>query len=100
MAVARTTKWLRRAWRDGLPSGSPQAYLVALICIALASALRFCLDLMASDVLPFSSFFPAILAATLIGGSGPGILAVVLSTALRWVDFAGSGGHLVWPTAT
>ena len=101
MVVAvQFTKWLHRLWRDGLPPGSSQAYLVALICIAIASALQFSLDWMARDVLPFSSLFPAILAATLIGGLGPGIFAVFVSALLREMSFAMSGQYLVWPSHT
>ena len=97
--VSGFTEWLHQLWREGLPPGSPQAYLVALICVAIASALRFSLDLMARDVLPFSSFFPAILVATLLGGLGPGIFAVFVGTLLRETNFAASSHQfLVWPS--
>lgn len=63
----------------------PQAYGVAVALVAAALLLRGLIALLAGhDVLPFSTLYPAVIFATLFGGTGPGIFA------------AAAGGLLVW----
>lgn len=56
----------------------PYAYAVGLV--AIGATVRLLLGLVASNVLIFATFYPAVLLATLWGGRGPGILALVIST--------------------
>jgi PAS domain S-box-containing protein len=62
---------------DGLPR-APGRYLWAAALFAAALLLRFAL-LPAESISPFFTFYPAVLAAALVLGSGPGLVVVVLS---------------------
>lgn len=79
--------WLRKVWRQGLRPGSPEAYAFALACVAIATGIRAALGLLEQDIIPFATYFPAILFATLIGGLEAGVLAIVLSALIGWYIF-------------
>jgi two-component sensor histidine kinase len=78
---------LRKVWRQGLVPGSPAAYLVAVACVVVASLVRFALGLMVDDVLPLATLFPAVLAASVLGGVSSGVVATVLGAAVGWWAF-------------
>jgi PAS domain S-box-containing protein len=59
-------------------------YGVALCITLLAAILRGVLGAQSEDLVPFLTFFPAVLAATLIAGLGPGLLSIGLSAFLAW----------------
>jgi PAS domain S-box-containing protein len=59
-------------------------YGLALCVIALAASLRGVLGAQFPGLVPFATFFPAVLIVTLLAGLGPGLLAVALSTFLSW----------------
>ena len=62
-------------------------YSIALALTGLAVLTRW---LIADAVLapaPFVTFYPAILFATFLGGLGPGVTALVLSSAAGWFLF-------------
>ena len=82
VSVERPSAWERLLRRAG--AGPPAAYAVALLCVALAVAARLALGLFAPDVVPFATLFPAVLAATLVGGPGPGLLALALGGLAAW----------------
>ena len=86
MGTGQLIKLLKRHWRDGLPS--PWGYVFAIACISIAILIRSSLDWIESDVPTFAANFPAILLATLLGGSGPGFLAAILSTLVRGLMLA------------
>jgi K+-sensing histidine kinase KdpD len=76
---------LRRLSSGGLLPNSVSAYLFAFVCIALATFVRFVLSRFASDILPFTCYYPAVLLAALVGGMGAGLFAVFLSAlGLGW----------------
>ena len=50
-------------------------YLVAALSVGAATAARLALEVVAEAPLPFATFFPAIMVASLIGGIGPGVAA-------------------------
>jgi two-component sensor histidine kinase len=78
---------MRAIWRRGLRPGSPAAFAFAILCVAAATLLRQAIDLIAHDAVPFATYFPAILIASLVGGVTAGILALVLSGAASWLMF-------------
>jgi two-component sensor histidine kinase len=83
--------------RHGLRPASPAAFAFALCCVAVATLLRLAIDLVAPDAVPFATFFPAILIATLIAGTAAGLVATVLSALAAWSMFVPprfSMGHL------
>src|SRR6266700_7188594 len=63
------------------------AYGFALAMIALAVLVRWIVGEYVGARIPFITFFPAIVIATLIGGLWPGIVATVLSTLAAWYLF-------------
>jgi K+-sensing histidine kinase KdpD len=73
-------------WRRISP-GSPQAYLFATSCVAIASLLRWGLRLVSEAVLTFPTFYPAVLFSALIGGAGAGVFAAVLGGLIGWWAF-------------
>lgn len=70
-----------------IESNSAAAYAFATICIVLASLLRWALALLSPDVLIFPTYYPAVLFAALVGGTGPGIFAAVLGGVIGWWAF-------------
>jgi two-component sensor histidine kinase len=77
--VLSDQRFVRSAWRKRLEPGSHAAVLFAVACVAIAAVVRFALNLFSSDVVPFATFYPATLMATLVGGFWVGILAAVLA---------------------
>lgn len=72
-------------WR--FESGSTEAYAFAVSCVAMASLLRWGLGLISDDILPFPTFYPAVLFAALIGGAHAGMLAATLGGLIGWWAF-------------
>jgi signal transduction histidine kinase len=77
--------WLERlAAKNPKPRlGSPGAYILAALFIAVAGGARIAVDGWLVGV-PFLTFFPAIFAAAYFGGFGPGLLAVALAVLFSW----------------
>jgi two-component sensor histidine kinase len=72
-------------WRIG--PGSLKAYALAILLVAVATGLRWSLGLLTFWVQAFTTFYPAVLIATLVGGAGPGIFATLLSAMVCWLLF-------------
>ena len=70
--------------RNGLPPGSPAAYLFALFCVAAAGLAHFAFGYFINDVTPSVPYYPAIFLAALFGGARAGIVVVVVSAAVIW----------------
>lgn len=62
-------------------------YLFALGCVALATALRYALDLVLPGLVPFATFFPAVVAAGFFGGVGAATVATGASMLAVWYFF-------------
>ena len=60
------------------------AYAFAVLCVAVALAVRLLLALLDADLVPFSTLFPAVLLAAVLGGGGAGLLALVLALVSAW----------------
>ena len=71
----------------GLAPRSPAALSFALLCVAAATLLRLAISLIAPDAVPYATYFPAILIATLIGGAVAGTFAALLSALAAWTMF-------------
>jgi two-component sensor histidine kinase len=72
---------------ERIEPGSSVAYAFATICVVLASLLRWGLGLLSPDVLIFPTYYPAVLFAALVGGTGPGVFAAVLGGVIGWWAF-------------
>jgi two-component sensor histidine kinase len=72
----------------GVRVGSPAAYGLAFGSVAAAAAARAGLaHLFGPDVVPFATFFPAVLISTLAGGPSAGIAALAASALIGWWAF-------------
>ncbi|MBS0536356.1 MAG: DUF4118 domain-containing protein [Proteobacteria bacterium] len=70
--------------RRGPKPGSLEAYGLALACVLAATLLRLLIDIVSPDAVPFATFFPALLIATLAGGPAAGVLATVVGGFVSW----------------
>jgi K+-sensing histidine kinase KdpD len=84
--------------RHGLRAHSPAAFAFAVICVGLATLLRLLVDIVAPQAVPFATYFPAVLAATLIGGRTAGAVATLLSAVVSWYAFIPP--RFVWTVIT
>ena len=67
----------------------PFPYIVAVAAVAVGATLRFGLDPLWGDRLPFIGMFGAVVVAGWFGGLGPGLLATALGTLVA--DFVDIG---------
>jgi two-component sensor histidine kinase len=74
-------------FRELVPAGSARAYAFATLCVAVAAVVRWVAGLWFEGIVPFATFFPAVLLAALIGGIGPGILAAIAGGLIGWWVF-------------
>src|SRR5207249_8591722 len=63
------------------------AYGYADVLVSLAVLGRWVVGERVGAQIPFITFYPAIIAATLLGGLGPGIAATILSSVAAWYLF-------------
>jgi len=59
-------------------------YPIALGCVMAATAVRVALAPLVGDDVPFITYFPAVVIASLMAGFGPGLSAIVLSALSAW----------------
>ena len=77
-----------RLYRSGLRPNSPAAIVFALVCVGIATLVRMGSAWFGEGVLPFVSYYPAILIASLIGGMSAGFVALGLSILIvAWAFF-------------
>ncbi len=73
-------------WRRISP-GSAEAYVIATSLVVIAGLLRWALGLLTPELQAFTTFYPAVLFAALIGGAGPGVFAILLGGFISWWQF-------------
>jgi two-component sensor histidine kinase len=84
-----------RRLQTGLRPNSPAAYGAAVLLVAVAALVRLGVGLLElQSPLVFSTFYPAILLAILIGGAGPALLATGLSALAGLVLFLPQGASV------
>lgn len=72
-------------------------YGLAVVGVAVAALVRLVLARFVGE-LPYLTFYPAVFAAALMGGTGPGVLATILSALAADVLFLGQAGTPSLPT--
>jgi signal transduction histidine kinase len=77
--------WIRRARR--FQANPALAYGFAFLLVAAATFLRMLLGPQLPESVPFTTFYPPVLVAAILGGVGPGVFALVLSTLAAWFFF-------------
>jgi two-component sensor histidine kinase len=85
--VRASGKSYRVNWPSRVRPGSAEAYVFATLCVVIASLLRWWLGLLSENILPLTTFYPAVLFSALIGGSGAGAFAAVLGGLIGWWAF-------------
>ena len=70
-----------------LPRGSAEAYLAATVLVVVASVARWGLGSVGQPLLPYTTYYPAVLFATYIGGLGVGCYAAILAGLIGWWVF-------------
>lgn len=79
---------LQRFLRQGLRPNSFEAYVFGLVCIAIASLVRFGFGWLGDIALPFACFYPAILIVSLVAGMEAALVAMLVSMAVvGWAFF-------------
>jgi two-component sensor histidine kinase len=78
-------------WRR-VPPGSAEAYAYAACFVVIATLLRWGLGHFSQHILPFPTYFPAALFATVIGGPGVGVFATVTGGIIGWLAFMSPQG--------
>jgi two-component sensor histidine kinase len=76
-------------------AGWLRAAFVAIVCTALGYFARVLIDVVISGQVPFVTFYPAVMAASLLAGVRSGVICVVISTPLAVMAFGGN-----YPVAT
>ncbi|HXD44171.1 MAG TPA: DUF4118 domain-containing protein [Pseudolabrys sp.] len=79
--------WLTAFARRGLRPGSPAAISFAILCVAAATVLRLAIDVVATDAVPFATYFPAVLIAALVAGTAAGAVAALTGALTAWYMF-------------
>ena len=74
-------------WRQRLSPGSAEAYVFATILVVIASLIRWGLGLVGGDVQAFTTYYPAVLFAALVGGAGVGTFAALAGGLIGWWAF-------------
>jgi two-component sensor histidine kinase len=78
--LASANAWsLRHLW-----AGSPQAYIVAVLCVGVAVLARWTLGFAGDELAPFPICLAAAVLASLLGGLGPGLAAALLVVLADW----------------
>lgn len=79
--MSRATGFKAKSVRWGV------ALLVAVACVAAGYIARLAVDAIIRGQVPFVTFYPAVMAASLIAGTRSGIIAVVLATPIAVMAF-------------
>ena len=72
-------------WR--ISPSSAAAYAFATLCVAVASLLHWGIGFISEDTQHFTTYYPAVLIAALVGGAGAGTYAAMLGGIIAWWAF-------------
>ena len=73
-------------WKRPSP-GSVEAFVFATFLLVIAALARWGLGLVSPNIQVFTTFYPAVLFATLVGGAGAGTFVALLSVLIGWLAF-------------
>jgi two-component sensor histidine kinase len=71
--------WLRQMSDRAFAPYSMGAFLFAVVCVAVATAVRYLSGFIHPDLVPFAAHFPAVLVVALLAGAPAAIVATLLS---------------------
>lgn len=87
MSVSNLCDKLVRIWRWGLRPGSAAALVFAVGCFLVASGVHLAFRLIRPDLAAYSTYYGAVLCATIVGGVSSGALVLVLGGLAAWFIF-------------
>jgi two-component sensor histidine kinase len=87
MSVSNLRDKLLRIWRWGLRPGSPAALVFAVGCFLAASGVHLAFRLIRPDLAAYSTYYGAVLCATIVGGVSSGAFVLVLGGLAAWFVF-------------
>jgi K+-sensing histidine kinase KdpD len=80
--------WSRlREWYRNPSPNAVAGYIMAVVCILIATFIRFGSGWLGGELLPLVSYYPGILLTSLVGGTGAGVFAMMLSLLAVWLAF-------------
>jgi two-component sensor histidine kinase len=79
--------WCRISNSVKIRPGSPEAFGAALLFVVAASLARWGLGLFDYESPPYTTYYPAVLFATVVGGTGTGAFAATVGGAIGWWAF-------------
>ena len=82
--TARANRGIEQ-WR--ISAGSAAAYAFATLCVAVATLLHWGIGFISEDSQHFTTYYPAVLIAALVGGAGAGTYAAILGGMIAWWVF-------------
>jgi two-component sensor histidine kinase len=86
--LTRVGRFNRANWHRLILPGTAQAYAFSTLCVVVATLLHWSIGLfIRPDAQVFTTFYPAVLFAALIGGAGAGIYAAISSGTIAWWAF-------------
>ena len=79
---------LKRLRRDGVRHDSSAAYVFAVVCVVVATLVRFAAGaLSGAGLAAFTTYYPAVLLTVVVGGVRAGVLAAVLGGLCAFLAF-------------
>jgi two-component sensor histidine kinase len=78
---------LLRIWRWGLRPASAAALIFAVCCFLVASGVHLAFRLIRPDLAAYSTYYGAVLCATIVGGVSSGAVVLVLGGLAAWFIF-------------
>jgi len=87
MFVSNLCDKLLRIWRWGLRPGSAAALVFAVGCFLMASGVHLAFRLIRPDLAAYSTYYGAVLCATIVGGVSSGAVVLVLGGLTAWFIF-------------
>ena len=87
--MARVLTWPKKYFSEQfqVSPGSVQAFFAATALVAAATLIRWGLGLLGETLLPFTTYYPAVLFATYLGGLRVGIFATIVGGLIGWWVF-------------
>ena len=79
--------WLSYCVNGKIRPGSAEAYAAATVLVVVASLIRWGFGHLDPEILPFTTYYPAVLLATIIGGSGAGAFVAIVGGIIGWWAF-------------
>lgn len=67
--------------------GSAEAYAAAVLFVALGSVARWAIGLVDPESALYSTYYPAVILATIVGGTGTGAFAAIVGGIIGWWAF-------------